>query len=95
MSDKPADKEPTFVTLGEVEEALKFKFHTILYGDDNPYVERRTPEQIAREPGFYWVKFDGEWSVDQWTGREWLMVGSEETTSADVGEIGPRVEPPQ
>lgn len=64
-----------------------------VYGDRG--VDRRTEAQKAREPGFYWVKFKGDWYVDQWTGSEWLTHGQEETWREDVGEIGPRIEPPE
>lgn len=36
-----------------------------------------------------------KWSVEEWTGREWLMTGSEVETREDVGVIGPRIEPPE
>lgn len=30
---------------------------------------------MKREPGFYWVKWSGEWEVCEWTGKNWLLPG--------------------
>lgn len=49
-----------------------------------------------REPGFYWVKRQGDWSVAELTDSgwqvmcdEWLFAGSE------FEAIGPRIEKPE
>lgn len=77
-----------------LEQRMNTTFAAMIHGDTGGAREL-TDAQKAREPGFYWVKFQDEWSVEEWRGGEWLMTGTEETTREDVGEIGPRVEPPQ
>ena len=77
-----------------LEQRMKDSFTQMLYGDTGKGHEM-TEAQKAREPGYYWVKFQGEWNIEEWRHGEWLITGSEETTREDVGEIGPRVEPPE
>lgn len=72
----------------------------VLYADDEPKVERRTPAQIAREPGFYWVKDDdtrwtvGQWRVSKWDGRSWFDIGHDDSDGEDPPHIGPRLQEP-
>jgi len=46
-----------------------------------------------REPGFYWVKWIGDWEVAQWYQGAWLIAGlDDDFKDSAVGEIGERVE---
>lgn len=34
----------------------------------------KTDNELKREPGFYWVKYEGEWRIAFWDGRvEWSV----------------------
>jgi hypothetical protein len=71
-----------------------------LYADRSPPIERRTPAQIARDPGFYWVKDDdtrwtvGQWRVSEWDGRAWYAIGHDDSDDYDPPHIGPRLQEP-
>lgn len=67
----------------------------LLYADTEPHVERRTPEQIAREPGYYWVNDGYGWSVSEWTGHQWFACGSEVDDYDDPKTVGPRIIEPE
>jgi hypothetical protein len=49
----------------------------------------------ARERGFYWVKYKGEWEVAVWYAGSWgLTETSVPYDGEEFDEIGPRIEPP-
>lgn len=31
--------------------------------------------KIDRSEGFYWVKYQGAWTIAEWTGGKWLFLG--------------------
>ena len=44
-----------------------------------------------REPGFYWVRESDEWTVAQWSGKYWYVVGWDiSCRDSDFAEIDPR-----
>lgn len=83
-------------TAEVLEGMMKTQFARLLYADSDPKVERRTPAQIDREPGFYWVNntFGDGWEVERWTGKEWVITGAEEGFDHDPPHIGPRLQEP-
>lgn len=49
-----------------------------------------------RAAGFYWVRFDAEWTIAEWNGVYWtapFFLHAEERSDV-APEIGPRIEPP-
>lgn len=51
-----------------------------------------------REAGFYWVKGGTGWFVASWDSilEGWEICGSKEIfTDYEIGEIGPKLEPPE
>lgn len=55
-----------------------------------------------REPGFYWVKQESEWTTAEWVlsypGARgyWMTPGCDISwVDKDFDEIGPRIEPPK
>lgn len=51
---------------------------------------------MTREPGFYWLRDNGEWTPGQWEAGSWWIPGSDlRWQDADFEEIGaPISEPP-
>jgi len=52
---------------------------------------------MKREPGFYWVYYDGwttkRWEVWEWDGKDWREPGNEQQQS-EPRIIGDRILPP-
>jgi hypothetical protein len=48
-------------------------------------------EVMGRQNGFYWVRLDDGWTVANWDGARWWMIGSEMSCkSTDFDEIDER-----
>lgn len=47
-----------------------------------------------REKGFYWVFYFGEWTIAEYCGGYWLVIGGEEAVYQDeeFDEIGEKIE---
>lgn len=45
----------------------------------------------TRQPGYYWVKYKGEWQVEYWNGERWRdkFYGPHPTPDSDFDEIHP------
>lgn len=45
-----------------------------------------------REPGYYWVRYFGDWVVSEWNGEHWLITGSGllSRSDEDMDEIDER-----
>ena len=45
-----------------------------------------------REVGLYWVMIGGEWTVAEFDGQDWAVIGREDAwDDSDFGEIGDKV----
>lgn len=52
---------------------------------------------LAPKPGIYWTQLAGcdEWFVEEWDGRYWWLIGSDEPMrDLDSRIIGPEIIPP-
>lgn len=48
-----------------------------------------------REPGFYWVRYEGKWEPAEWDGSRWWLINMDcPWTDAVMDQIGPRITPP-
>lgn len=50
---------------------------------------------VPNSPGYYWIRYQGDWWVAEWTGDRWLIFGaSEACDSGEIEQVGPQINPP-
>jgi hypothetical protein len=51
---------------------------------------------MQREPGFYWVKFEGKWNIGHCGPSFWTVFADERFfDETQFAAIGPRISPPE
>ncbi len=51
---------------------------------------------MTREPGFYWVRYRGNWMVAEWACDVWFFAGrDDDADESELEEVGQRIEPPK
>lgn len=50
----------------------KYTFKLVGFGK---YEEIKEEIKEPREVGFYWVKFEGKWTIAEWLGERWYFLG--------------------
>lgn len=45
--------------------------------------DKSTAEVVDRKEGYYWIKFDGEWFIGNWSMQKWFLAEWSDPVTSD------------